>query len=50
MWRLYMKKAFPIFSSAGEMKRDLNLSQVLEGFGEMGVKFMIEVNKLIVTK
>ena len=44
------EKGVPDIQFSGEMKRDLNLSQVLEGFGQMGVKFRIEGKKLIVTK
>lgn len=33
----------------GEMERDLSLSEVLEGFSDMGVHFKIEGKKLIVT-
>jgi ferric-dicitrate binding protein FerR (iron transport regulator) len=38
----------PDIRFSGDMKRDLNLSQVLEALSEMGVKFKIEGKKLIV--
>ncbi len=38
----------PDIKFSGDMKRDLNLSQVLEALSEMGVKFKIEGKKLIV--
>ena len=39
----------PDIELGGEMKRDLTLSQVLKGMGELGVNFKIEGKKLIVT-
>jgi len=42
------EKEIPTINFGGEMKRDLNLSQVLEGFDKMGVQFRIEGKKLIV--
>jgi transmembrane sensor len=39
----------PAVRIGGEMGRDLNLRQVLQALGEMGVKFRIEGKKLIVT-
>ena len=38
----------PDIKLGGKMKRDLSLSQVLDGLGELGVKFRIEGKKLIV--
>ena len=38
----------PNIKFSGDMKRDLNLSQVLEALSEMGVKFKVEGKKLIV--
>ncbi|OQP57125.1 hypothetical protein A3860_11215 [Niastella vici] len=42
------EKEIPTINFGGEMKRDLNLSQVLEGFDKMGVQFRIEGKKLII--
>lgn len=42
------EKEIPHINFGGEMKRDLKLSQVLEGFDKMGVQFRIEGKKLIV--
>jgi hypothetical protein len=36
------EKGVPDINLGGEMKRDLNLSQVLKGLGKMGVNFRIE--------
>ena len=38
----------PSINFGGEMKRDLNLSQVLKGLGRMGVRFRIEGKTLFV--
>lgn len=43
------EKNVPDIQFWGKMKRDLSLSQVLQGLGEVGVKFRIEGKKLIVT-
>lgn len=43
------EKDVPNITFEGDMKRNLNLSQVLEGLGKMGVHFKIEGKKLIVT-
>lgn len=42
------EKGVPDINLGGEMKRDLNLSQVLKGLGKMGVNFRIEGKKLVV--
>lgn len=42
------EKGIPNINLGGEMKRDLNLSQVLKGLGKIGVNFRIEGKKLIV--
>ncbi len=46
---LVYEHGLPDIELGGEMKRDLTLSQVLKGMGEVGVNFKIEGKKLIVT-
>jgi len=43
------EKGVPDIKLGGEMKRDLNLSQVLKGLGKMGVHFNLEGKKLVIS-
>jgi len=42
------ENGIPKLKLAGEMKRDLNLSQVLEALKELGLKYKMENRTLIV--
>ena len=44
------EQGVPDIKLGGEMKRDLSLSQVLKGLGQLGVNFRIEGKKLFITK
>ncbi len=43
------EQGVPDIKLGGEMKRDLSLSQVLKGLGQLGVNFRIEGKKLFIT-
>lgn len=44
------QQGIPKIKMAGEMKRDLNLSQLLEALKELGLNFQVEGRKLIIKK